>query len=95
MAEITPFDPMTLLLIALFNPVVIAVAFLMGRKANQWQKIPIAAFAASFAGFMLFWLVAAVGLLPIHALGGEAGILVMQFLFGLVWAGLGYRLGRH
>ena len=35
--------------------------------------------------------VAAVGLLPIHALGGEAGIVVMQFVFGLVWAGLGYR----
>jgi hypothetical protein len=92
MAEIQPFDPLTLVLIALFNPVVIAVAFVMGRKADQWQKIPIAAFAASFAGFILYWLVAAVGLLPIHALGGEAGVVVLQFVFGLVWASLGYRL---
>ena len=92
MAEIQPFDPLTLVLIALLNPVVIAVAFVMGRKADQWQKIPIAAFAASFAGFILYWLVAAVGLLPIHALGGEAGVVVLQFVFGLVWAGLGYRL---
>jgi hypothetical protein len=92
MAEIQPFDPLTLVLIALFNPVVIAVGFVMGRKADQWQKIPIAAFAASFAGFILYWLVAAVGLLPIHALGGEAGVVVLQFVFGLVWAGLGYRL---
>jgi hypothetical protein len=91
MAEIQPFDPLTLVLIALLNPVVIAVAYFMGRKADQWQKIPIAAFAASFAGFILYWLVAAVGLLPIHALGGEAGVVVMQFLFGLVWAGIGYR----
>jgi hypothetical protein len=92
MAEIQPFDPLTLVLIALFNPVVIAVGFVMGRKADQWQKIPIAAFAASFAGFILYWLVAALGLLPIHALGGEAGVVVLQFVFGLLWAGLGYRL---
>ena len=95
MAEIQPFDPKTLVLIALFNPVVIAVAFAMGRKADQWQKIPVAAFAASLAGFIFYWLVAAVGLLPIHALGGEAGIVVMQFIFGLAWAGLGYRLSRR
>jgi hypothetical protein len=92
MAEIQPFDPLTLVLIALFNPVVIAVALVMGRKADQWQKIPIAAFAASVAGFILYWVVAAVGLLPIHALGGEAGVVVLQFVFGLAWASLGYRL---
>lgn len=92
MAEINAFDPLTLIIIALFNPAVIAVAFLMGRKADQWQKIPVAAFAASVVGFLLYWVVAAVGLLPIHALGGEAGIVVMQFIFGLAWAWLGYRL---
>jgi len=92
--EIKPFDPGTLLLIALFNPVVIAVAFLMGRRADQWQKLIVAAFAASLAGFALYWIAAAVGLLPIHALGGEAGVVVLQFLFGLVWAALGYSLRR-
>jgi hypothetical protein len=92
MAEIQSFDPTTLVLIALFNPVVIAVAFVMGRKADQWQKIPVAAFAASLAGFILYWLVTAAGLIPVHALGGEAGIVAMQIVFGLVWAGLGYSL---
>jgi hypothetical protein len=90
--EIVPFDPMTLVLIALLNPVVIVVAFLMGRRADQWQKLIVAAFAASLCGFALYWIVAAVGLLPIHALGGEAGIVLMQFLFGLVWAAFGYWL---
>ena len=90
--EIIPFDPGTLLKIALLNPVVIAVAFLMGRRADQWQKLIVAAFAASLAGYALYWLVAAVGLMPVHALGGEAALLLMQFLFGLVWAGLGYWL---
>ena len=88
--EINQFDPVTLLLIALLNPVVIAVAFLMGRRADQPQKLIVAAFAASVAGVALYWLVAAVGLMPIHALGGEAALLVMQLVPGLVWAGIGY-----
>jgi hypothetical protein len=92
--EIKPFDPGTLVLISLLNPVVIAVAFYMGCRADEPQKIVVAAFAATIAGFILYWLVAAVGLLPIHALGGEAAILLMQFLIGFVWAGLGYWLRR-
>jgi hypothetical protein len=92
--EIKPFDPITLVLISLLNPVVIAVAFYMGRRADEPQKIVVAAFAAAIAGFILYWLVAAVGLLPIHALGGESAILLMQFLIGFVWAGLGYWLRR-
>ncbi len=92
--EINPFDPQTLVMIALFNPVVIVVAFVMGRKADQWQKIIVAAFAASLAGFILYWLVAEVGLMPIHAVGGEAAIVLMQFLLGLVWASFGYFLRR-
>ncbi len=90
--EINPFEPTKLLLISLLNPVVIAVAFLMGQRADQWQKIIVAAFAASCAGYLLYWLVAAIGLMPVHALGGEAALVLMQFLFGLVWAAIGYWL---
>lgn len=90
MPEITAFDPKTLVLIALLNPAVIATAIIMGRKADQWQKVPVAAFAASLAGYVLYWLAAAIGLMPVHALGGEAGVVVLQFLFGLVWATGGY-----
>lgn len=93
--EINPFDPVTLLVIALLNPAVIAVALLLGQRADQPQKLIVAAFAASLAGFALYWLVAAVGLLPIHALGGEAGLILMQFILGLVWAALGYWFFRR
>ena len=51
--EIKPFDPWTLVLISLLNPVVIAVAFYMGRLADQPQKLVVAAFAASLAGSRL------------------------------------------
>jgi membrane protein YqaA with SNARE-associated domain len=90
--EIKPFEPGTLLLIAALNPAVIVLAFLMGRSANQWQKLIVAAFASSLAGFILYWLAAEVGLVSVHALGGEAALLLMQMLFGLGWALLGYAL---
>ena len=93
--EIRPYDPVTLLLIAALNPVVIAVAFTMGRYADEWRKLIVAAFAASLAGFLLYWLAAEVGLMPVHALGGEAAVLLMQMLFGLLWAGFGFMLRRR
>lgn len=88
--QIVPFDPWTLVLIAVLNPAVIIVAFLMGRRADQWQKLIIAAFAAALAGFVLYWLVVYVGLMPVHALGGEAAMLIMGFFLGLFWSALGY-----
>lgn len=88
--EITTFDPLTLVLIALLNPVVIVVAFLMGRRADQWQKLIVAAFAASLAGFILYWIISAIGFLPVRALGGEAGIVLLQSVFGFIWALIGY-----
>lgn len=90
MTEIVAFDPKTLLIIAAFNPAVIVTGLLLGRGADQWQKLPVAAFAAALAGFILYWLVSALGFLPVKALGGEAGLVAMQFMFGLGWAVLGF-----
>jgi len=90
MIELKTFDPLTLVMLALFNPAVIAVALWMGRHADQWQKIPIAAFAASLAGFVLFWLGTLTGVLVVGSQGGAAGVVMLQFAFGLVWASLGY-----
>ena len=94
MIDINAFDPKTLVLLALLNPVVIVVAVAMGRKADQWQKLPIAAFAASLAGFALYWILSQIGFFKVHALGGEAGLLVIQFVFALVLAALAYRFWR-
>lgn len=91
MIELQPFDPVSIILIALLNPVTIGVAFLMGRAADQWQKLIIVAFAAAFAGSILIWFAAFAGLLPARGIGGEAGVFVAQFLFGLVWALIGYK----
>jgi hypothetical protein len=90
MIELNAFDPGTLVMLALLNPAVIAVAFLMGRSADQWQKIPVAAFAASLAGFVLFWLGTLTGVLIVGSQGGASGVVMLQFVFGLVWAALGF-----
>lgn len=90
MIDINPFDPQTVVLMGALNPVTIVVAFLLGRKADQWQKIPVAAFAGAFAGFLLYWLAATVGVFKVHALGGEAGQVLVGFASGLVWALIGY-----
>ncbi len=91
MIPINSFDPTTLVLLAALNPAVIVVAFLMGRSADQWQKLPVAAFAAGLAGFILYWIGGQIGVFAIHAIGGEAALLILGFAFGLVWAAIGYK----
>lgn len=83
MIAINSFDPLTLILLSLVNPAVIGVAFWMGRNADQWQKLPIAAFAASIAGFLLYWIGGQVGLFAIYAVGGEAFLITLGFSSGL------------
>ena len=95
MIELNTFDPKTLLLLALLNPAVVAVGFLMGRSADQWQKIVVAAFAASLAGFLLFWFGTLTGLVAVNSSGGASGVVMLQFVFGLVWAALGYATARR
>jgi len=90
--DINPFDPQTVVLMGALNPATIIVAFYLGRTADQWQKLPIAAFAGALSGFILYWLAATIGILSIHALGGEAGMLLVGFISGLIWAVIGYRM---
>ncbi len=91
MIALEPFDPYSVLLVALLNPLVIAVAFMMGRDADQWQKLIVAAFAASCAGFLLIYALAYVKFIAVKGFGAPTGVFVLQFLFALVWAWLGYR----
>ena len=94
MEGLQPFHPEALLLIAALNPAVILVGFMMGQRADQWQKLIVAAFVAALAGAGLVWLGAWLRVLPARGLGGEAGLFVLQMAFGLVWATLGYVFWR-
>jgi hypothetical protein len=91
-----PVDLKAVLLTALLNPVVVVVALWMGISADQWQKVPLAAFAAAFAGSAAVYLAVRLGVTGVAGVGrAAAGIFIAQFLFGLAWATVGYRLGRR
>lgn len=92
----TPVDLKLVLLTALLNPAVVVVAFWMGRGADQWQKLPVAAFAAALVGSALVFVASRLGIGPVASVGrAAAGIFTAQFLFGLVWAYVGRRIGRR
>ena len=92
----TPVDLRDVVLAALLNPAVIVVAFWMGRSADQWQKLPVAAFAAALAGSALVYLADRLGVAGVAGLGrAAAGVFTAEFLFGLAWACLGAYLGRR
>lgn len=94
MTGLQPFDPQALVLIAALNPVVPIVAFFMGRRANEPQKIVLAAFVAAIAGSALVALAIFSGFLPVKGAGGEGGIFIVQLAIGLFWAWVGYKFRK-
>ena len=86
---------LTVAAFAALNPAVIAISFYMGRQADQWAKLLIAAFASAVGGIALIWL-AALLRLPLLATAGRAaaGIFVLSMILGLAWAAIGYRSRR-
>ena len=95
MTGLQPFDPGTLVLIALLNPAVALTGILMGRSADQPQKLPIAGFVAAVAGAALVWLGAWLGLMPTRGSGAEAGLFLLQMVVGMGWATVGYYMLRR
>jgi hypothetical protein len=92
----TPVDLKSVVLAALLNPAVIAIAFWMGRNADQWQKLPVAAFAAALVGSAILYLATRLNMLGLSGLGrAAAGVFTTQFLVGLAWAYLGWCWGRR
>jgi hypothetical protein len=91
-----PVNLEAVLLTALLNPVVVAVALWMGIGADQWQKVPLAAFVAAFAGSAAVYFAVQLGVRGIAGVGrAAAGVFIAQFLIGLGWAAVGYRIGRR
>lgn len=95
MNAIPPVELEAVLLTALLNPAVAVVAFWLGRRADQWRKLPVAAFAAALAGSVLVYFAVQVGVPGVAGVGrAAAGVFIVQFLLGLAWAAAGYRVGR-
>jgi hypothetical protein len=91
-----PVDLKSVLLTALCNPVVIAVAFWMGRSANEGQKVLLAGFVGAAAGSALIYAADRLGVVAVSGVArAAAGVFTAQFLLGLVWAALGYQFARR
>ncbi len=93
---VAPVELSSVLLTALLNPAVIIVAFWLGRSADQWQKLPVAAFAAALTGSVLVYLAIRVGVPGVTGTGrAAAGVFIVQFVLGWAWAAAGFRFGRR
>ena len=91
-----PVDLRSVLLTALLNPVVVIVAFWMGAMADQWQKLPLAAFAGAVAGMAAVYVAILLGVAGVAGTSrAAAGVFISQFVLALVWAYAGYRLARR
>ena len=84
-------DLKQLAMIAAANPLVIGLGLYLGRRCDQAAKLVIAGFAAGLAGMVLIWLAAFFRMPFIYEPGrAAAGIFVVQMVFGMMWAGIGY-----
>ena len=81
------------LLLAVVNPAMIAAGFLMGRRADQVQKIVVAGFAAGIAGVLFAGLLMLTGFYPpkVRAL---SGVFVASFVAGMMVGWIGFMTRR-
>ena len=87
----SPAVPFSIWIWAAFDPVLIAVAIVLGWRADQKGKVFIAAIAALGITLLVDWLLTLVGL-PTVAPLSRAGPTLFPVRAGaaLVWAALGY-----
>lgn len=89
-----PPEVKVILLLAIMNPVTLLAGYWLGRKADQAQKVVIAAFIAAMAGTVYVWLLMKLGFAE-NRPRLIAGVLVASGIIGLAWSGLGYWTRRH
>ena len=86
-----PVVPASVWLLAAFDPVLIAIAVVLGWKADQFGKIFIAAIAALAGSVIVSWAITAVGLPWMAPVGGDhPTLLPVRTGAALIWAGGAY-----
>ena len=88
-----PPDLVQMLVFSLFNPGTILVGLLIGRAADQIQKIVVGAFLASLAGLLVAWLASKVGFsVGLKQPRNVAGLFILAWILGLGWSWVGFRI---
>jgi len=86
-----PVIPLSVWLLAAFDPVLIAVAVYLGWRADQPGKVFIAAIAALGISVLVSWAVTSVGLPWIAPVGRELPTLYpVRTVAAVLWAGGAY-----
>jgi peptidoglycan biosynthesis protein MviN/MurJ (putative lipid II flippase) len=89
-----PPEVKIILMHAIMNPATLVVGYWLGRKADQVQKVVIAAFIAGLAGTVYAWLIMKLGFAE-NRPRLIAGVLVASGIMGIVWSWLGHWTRGH
>jgi hypothetical protein len=84
-----PPEVLEIIVHSVMNPGTIVAGYLIGRRADQPQKIIVGAFAAGVAGVLFALAIMKIGLSPDRP-SLFPGIFVLSFVLGGLWAWLGY-----
>lgn len=84
-----PPDLKDVLLLAIMNPATLVAGFMIGRRADQMQKLVVGAFVAGIAGVLFAGLLMMIGLFQpkVRLL---SGVFVVSAVLGIGWGWLGY-----
>jgi hypothetical protein len=86
-----PIIPASVWLLAAVDPVLIAIAVILGWKADQFGKVFIVAIAALGASVLVSWAISAVGLPWVAPVGGNnPTLLPIRTIAALLWASVAY-----
>ncbi len=82
-----PVIPASVWLLAAFDPVLIAIAVMLGWKADQFGKVFIAAIAALLGSVLVSWAISALGLPWMAPVGGDnPTLLPVRTIAAFLWA---------
>ena len=90
-----PSVPLSVWLLGAFDPVLIAIAILLGWKADQFGKVLVAAIAALGVSVLVSWGITSLGLPWIAPVRADAPTLYpVRFVAALVWSSGAYAARR-
>jgi uncharacterized RDD family membrane protein YckC len=84
------------LLYGALNPATIIVAFMLGQRADEKNKLLIAAFAGAIAGVAVLYFATLFRIWDAPTLGRSvAGVFIVSLVAGFIYAGAGYLMKRN
>ena len=90
-----PPDLQNMLIFSLLNPGTIGVGLLVGRAADQVQKVVVGAFVAGLGGLLVAWMATRLGIpVGMQQPRNVAGLFVLAWMLGGFWTWVGFRYLR-